>query len=240
MTLNIYFQISLSWTTAITNWALVWVQVIMNWFRMLFQITFCITNIITNRALILSFVLMNWFHIFKLAFWEKLELQIEHLNDFLLSWLLQYVFLSYLFWEQLKSQIEHFCNLLILYALTNHIFKNKFKYKLSTCMTFCSHWFKMYFPGSFWEKLKLQIGPLYDFFFSWSDPKCIPKLTFLRTAEITNWTLLLVIMDWFSIQYTFSNHIFENKHNHKLRFYMTFCTHELNQNVFSSWLFEKN
>ena len=83
---NIYFQSSLSWTTVITNWALVWVQVIMNWFRMLFQITFCITNIITNWALIWLFVLMNWFHIFKLAFWEKLKLQIEHLNDFLLSW----------------------------------------------------------------------------------------------------------------------------------------------------------
>ena len=139
MWFNIYFQSSLSWTTVITNWALGWVQVIMNWFRMLFQITFCITNIITNWALIWLFVLMNWFHIFKLAVWEKLKLKIEHLDDFLLSWTVTICILSYLFWEQLKSQIEHFCNLLIQYAFSNHILENKSRYKLSTCMTFCSH-----------------------------------------------------------------------------------------------------
>ena len=143
MWFNIYFQSSLSWTTVITNWALGWVQVIMNWFRMLFQITFCITNIITNRALILSFVLMNWFHIFKLAFWEKLELQIEHLNDFLLSWLLQYVFLSYLFWEQLKSQIEHLYDFLFSWTDSKCIFLVAFEKnencKLNLYMTFWSH-----------------------------------------------------------------------------------------------------
>ena len=103
-------------------------------------------NIITNWALIWLFLLMNWFHIFKLAFWEKLKLQIEHLNYFLLSWTVP----------------------ICIFKLP--FFENNWNHKLNTSVTY---WFSMLFQTTFSRTILSTNWALIWLFSSRTDSKCI-------------------------------------------------------------------
>ena len=159
----------------------------MNWFRMFFQITFSRTYIITNWAFIRLFVLMNWIKTYfqvgslrktKIANWAHICM------TFCSHELIQYAFLTYLF----ENNWNHKLNTSVTYWFSMIFLRTNLITNWALAWLFVlTNWFKMYFHVSFWEKWKLQIELLYDFLFSWTNPICILKLTFLRIAEVTNW-----------------------------------------------------
>ena len=71
------------------------------------------------------FSLFSWIDsicIFKLAFWEIVKLQIEHMYHFLFSWTDSICIFKLAFWEKLKLQIEHLYDFFVLMNWF-HIFK---------------------------------------------------------------------------------------------------------------------